>query len=155
VIGEAGLTVAVSVTGLAAVEIAVVVDFARPLAGVPAYDERVTSSRSLETLTADDFHDHRNTRFRVTGGASEVGPSAFELELVEVAEYPAASPGTFRSPFSVLFHGPLEPVLPQGIYRLEHERFGALELFIAPVGPQEPSAAGEKPRAMRYESVFG
>ena len=44
--------------------------------------------------------------------------------------------------------------MPQGVYRLEHERFGALELLIVPVGPDVP-APDEAPTAMRYEAVFG
>lgn len=32
--------------------------------------------------------------------------------------------------------------------------FGTLELFIVPVGPNEPEP-GAAPSAMRYESVFG
>jgi hypothetical protein len=54
----------------------------------------------------------------------------------------------------VLFNGPLEPVLPQGIYRLEHEQFGSVELFLVPVGPQTASP-GKAPTAMGYEAVFG
>ena len=51
-----------------------------------------------------------------------------------------------RVPFSVVFRGPLEPVLPQRIYRFEHDEFGSFELFIVPIGPDE---AG-----MQYEAVF-
>ncbi len=115
----------------------------------------MTDQRSLETLTAADFQNRRGARFRVTGGPAEGVPAAFEAELAEVTEYPATASGTFRAPFSVVFHGPLEPVLPQGIYRIEHERFGALDIFIVPVGPLAPAEPGAAPAAMRYEAVFG
>ena len=85
----------------------------------------------------------------------EGGPAvSFEAELVDVTEHAASADGSFRIPFSVLFHGPLEPVVPQGIYRLENEQLGTFELFIVPVGPSEPATRREAP-AMRYEAVFG
>ena len=58
----------------------------------------------------------------------------------------AASPSG-REPFSIVFRGPAEPVLPQRIYRFEHDALGAFDLFIVPIGPDE---AG-----MQYEAVFG
>jgi hypothetical protein len=74
--------------------------------------------------------------------------SALDLELVSVTPTPA-HPGDAhrRTPFSVVFRGPQEPVLPQRIYRLEHENLGTFELFIVPIGPDESG--------MQYEAVFG
>jgi hypothetical protein len=116
----------------------------------------VTSERSLETLTAGDFRDHRGTRFKLTGQSPEGGSAvSVEAELADVSESPPGPPGASRTPFSVVFHGPLKPVLPQGIYRLEHEHLGTLELFVVPIGPNEPSGDGQAPTAMRYEVVFG
>ena len=57
----------------------------------------------------------------------------------------SASVGT-RDPFSLVFHAPAEALHPQRIYRLEHERLGAMDLFLVPLGPE-----GD---AMRYEAVF-
>jgi hypothetical protein len=109
----------------------------------------------LETLTAKDFRDHRGTRLRLTAGSPEGGQSvSVEAKLAEVSEFTEAAQGTFRAPFSVLFHGPAEPVLPQGIYRLEGEDFGSVELFLVPVGPQAASP-DDAPAAMGYEAVFG
>jgi hypothetical protein len=116
----------------------------------------VPDDRSLQTLTAGDFRPYQNTRFRLTGGSPPSrSPASIEAELVEVTEQGASAPGTVRTPFSVLFHGPLEPVMPQGIYRVEHEQLGTMELFIVPVGPDGPSGPGQVPTAMRYEAVFG
>lgn len=112
----------------------------------------VPDDRSLQTLTAADFRGHQGTRFRLTG---EAPPGSIEAELVEVTEHAASAPGPFRAPFSVLFHGPLRPVLPQGTYRLEHEHLAPLDLFIVPIGPDEPGVPGQVPTAMRYEAVFG
>jgi hypothetical protein len=116
----------------------------------------VPDDRSLQTLTAGDFQPHQGTRFRLTGGPLPGrSPVTIETELTEVTEHGTSAPGFSRAPFSVLSHGPLEPVLPQGICRLEHEQLGTLELFIVPVGPDEPRAPGQAPTAMRYEAVFG
>jgi hypothetical protein len=115
----------------------------------------VSTDRSLETLTAEDFRGHQGTAFRMTGALQGGPPVVIDTELADVTEYPAPAPGTPRAPFAVVFHGPLQLVAPQGIYRVEHEQLGALELFIVPIGPDEPAAPGQAPTAMRYEAVFG
>jgi len=105
--------------------------------------------QSLETLTAADFRAITGTRFLLTGTSNTSGPSGpFEIELVEVGEHASGSRDGYRAPFSLLFHGPLTPVMPQAIYRVEHERLGAFGLFVVPVGPTPGGA-------MRYEVVFG
>lgn len=107
----------------------------------------MAEKRSLETLTAADFREFVGSRFRVGDVAGEGGlPDSFEVELVEVEELPGVKGGAFREPFSMVFRGPAEPVAPQRIYRLAAERFGEVEVFMVPLGPE----AG----AMRYEVVF-
>ena len=49
-------------------------------------------------------------------------------------------------PFTLLFRGPPQFVLPQRIYRFEHDTLGELNVFIVPVGR---TAAG-----VNYEAVF-
>lgn len=112
----------------------------------------MTRDRALEELTAEYFRDKRGTRFHLAGHGA---PEAFEVELAEITEFPAAPAGTSRTPFSVLFHGPLEPVLPQGIYHLEHEQFRLPGLFIVPIGPANPAEPGQAATSMQYEAVFG
>lgn len=117
----------------------------------------VADERSLEALTAADFRDVLGTRFLLTASPPDGGPRvSFQAELANVTEDANGNPEASRAPFSLLFHGPLDPVLPQGIYRLEQERFGAIELFIVPIGPAEPAGSAEpaKALAMRYEAVF-
>ena len=80
----------------------------------------------LEALTADDFAPHLHERFAL---------SPLELELVEVT-------GAGGRPFTLVFRGPGEPLLPQRIHRLEHPVLGALDLFLVPIGPG------------RYEAIF-
>lgn len=91
----------------------------------------------LDKLTAATFAEHLHEPFRLDGGAA----GGLVLELAEVSEAPDGA-----RPFSVVFLGPGEPVLPQRIHRLEHEALGALELFIVPIGRD---AAG-----VRYQAVF-
>ena len=68
----------------------------------------------------------------------------FQVQLVEVTEMPGTPSN--RKPFSVVFLGPGEPVLPQCIYTLEHEKIGPLDLFLVPLGPFRDG--------MKYEAVF-
>jgi hypothetical protein len=49
-------------------------------------------------------------------------------------------------PFSILLRGPAEPVLPQGIFRLEHPRLGAADVFFVPIGRDD--------RGTAYEAIF-
>lgn len=86
--------------------------------------------------------------------SSSSGPISIAVEVGEVAELPQPAGGRFRAPFSVVFHGPPEPVLPQGMYRLENEQFGGTELFLVPIGP-EVAQSPDRPTAMRYQAVFG
>jgi hypothetical protein len=77
------------------------------------------------------------------------------LELSEVTEASHPPVGSFRAQFAVVFHGHLEPVIPQGSYRLEHDQLGTLELFLVPIGPDNLTDPGQDAQAMRYEAVFG
>ena len=95
----------------------------------------------IRTLTVETFAELAGDRF-----ALRVGPDAtLELELIE-ANPLGAGPGRGRTPFSVLFRGPLAPVMPQRIYRLAHETLGSRELFIVPIGPRDGG--------MVYEAIF-
>jgi hypothetical protein len=94
----------------------------------------------LQDLKPASFSEHLNTPFRL---ALQGGPIDLELYDVKVHE---PHPGPRADPFSVFFRGPRSPVLPQGIYRLEHEKLGTLEIFLVPVGPDG--------KGMGYEAVF-
>ncbi len=98
--------------------------------------------RMLERLTLNDFFERVGEEFRV---ADRDAPVA--LVLVETTDLSRAdAPGPRRSPFSLIFRGPFQPVLPQRIWPLEHAALGRLEVFLVPIGPD---GAG-----MRYEAVF-
>src|SRR5260370_42127232 len=97
----------------------------------------MTNGPSLEMLTAADFREIKGSRFRLTMESSEPGRDAtFELELADVTEVARGAAGSSRKPFSLLFHGPLEPVLPQRIYRLDHDNLGVLETVHRPGRPR-------------------
>jgi uncharacterized protein DUF6916 len=75
--------------------------------------------------------------------------SIVDLELASVTPGSVTpnDAGQRREPFSIVFRGPLEPLLPQRSYPFEHDELGSFELFIVPIGPDE---AG-----MQYQAVFG
>ena len=66
-----------------------------------------------------------------------------ELLLEDVSElkvYPR------QEVFSVVFRGPNEAFLGQGMQSLQHETMGRIELFLVPIG--------QEPEGYRYEAVF-
>jgi hypothetical protein len=101
----------------------------------------------LDRLTADSFEPAVGQTFVLDGG--EAG--ALELELLESRlhdpDVPAEDSSGARAPFSLLFRGPVEPVLPQRIYHVEHVSVGAIDIFIVPVGQDATGTT--------YEAVFG
>jgi len=69
------------------------------------------------------------------------------VEAVETTEPGGTGPaGQHRNQFSLVFRGPVEPVLPQATYDVGHDELGHLDLFLVPIGPDD---AG-----MRYQAVF-
>ena len=99
----------------------------------------------LETFTAETFAPHVGTTFRLYPDESH----GLDVELVTVTNpgaQTAASEQPRRIPFSLVFRGPGNFVLPQRIYRIEHAAIGTFDLFLVPIGPDQ---AG-----MRYEAIF-
>lgn len=95
-----------------------------------------------EKLTEENFAHHLNTKFFTSMGEIRV-----ELELAEVKGYRTEheeQQGMER--FSIFFNGPTEPLLPQGLYSMDHERMGSFEIFIVPISPSQ--------NGVRYEAVF-
>lgn len=72
-----------------------------------------------------------------------------DLELVSATVLgPRNTRGNLkRVPFSLVFRaGSPGFYLPQRIYRVEHEKFGAVDMFLVPIGPDE--------KGMRFEAIF-
>jgi hypothetical protein len=100
----------------------------------------------LDRLTADTFTPAVGDTFALDAGdAGHLHVELVEARLQRPGE-PAADEAGARAPFSLLFRGPAEPVLPQQIYRLEHESIGPLEIFIVPVSHDQSGTI--------YEAVF-
>jgi len=94
----------------------------------------------LESLRVESFSEHKGSGFRMLAGEN----LAIELTLADVT--PLGNSGV-REAFSLIFHAAAgAPILPQRIYRLEHDALGALDLFVVPLGP--------KGGAFRYEVIF-
>ncbi len=68
---------------------------------------------------------------------------SIETKLVEVSEQKLTDR---QEMFSILFRGPTEALLEQGIYRLQQERTGDFELFLTPVRQDE--------QGFYYEAAF-
>lgn len=74
----------------------------------------------------------------------------YDVALADVVDLSAGKrlpPAGMRTPFSLVFRGPRDTYLPQGLYRMEHAELGALDIFLVPV---QPDAEGSL-----YEAVFG
>jgi len=95
----------------------------------------------LAEATAGDFLPHLATGFTVMSGPDRVAI----LELREATEL-APGEGGRRPPFSLIFFGPTDPALQQGIYALSHAELGDFEIFLVPVGANRESR--------RYQAIF-
>jgi hypothetical protein len=79
-----------------------------------------------ENFTAETFSPHVDSTFKIADGP--------ELKLETVNELGEAHEEAKRAPFSIIFRGPPEPLLPQQIYSFEHKEIGSFDAFIVPVG---------------------
>lgn len=101
----------------------------------------------LEQFTLDTFAPRVGEAFR----AHIPARSPMEMVLESVAEIPVSGwrpdeSADHRKPFSLLFLGSPDVVLPQATYPFEHEALGTFEIFIVPVG--------RTARGVTYEAVF-
>jgi hypothetical protein len=93
----------------------------------------------VDELTKENLSENLNTKFRLPLPDEKF----VELELVKVLEHPSPAQ---QEMFSIFFSSSREFFLPQGTYRLEHERLGTSDIFLVPVGQDEGG--------FRYEAVF-
>ena len=94
-------------------------------------------------LVFEDFADRVGEVFVV--GEKEF--PAIPLTLAEAEPLPPRrGPEGMRPPFSLVFLGKDPRVLPQRLYRLEHEEMGALAIFLVPVGKDAEGVS--------YQAVF-
>jgi hypothetical protein len=73
-----------------------------------------------------------------------------EVDLIKVSGTPASSNGRLDSlgdrPFSLIFRGPMSPILFQKIHTVSHEKLGEHLIFLVPIGPDGIGIC--------YEAVF-
>ena len=100
----------------------------------------------LGDLTIEHFSDRIGEPFPIQGQLPDGEPVTVELSLAE-ADALDPDPGSAgRLPFSLVFTGPMELMLSQGIHRLEHTQLGVLEIFLVPIQPTDGQA--------RYQAIF-
>ena len=100
----------------------------------------------LDKLAVDTFADRVGDHFPIRLDAEH----SLDIVLDSVTDLASTThprPVGMREPFTLLFRGPRERVLLQGVYRLEHAELGPLDIFLVPI---EPDANGP-----RYEAIFG
>lgn len=92
----------------------------------------------MADLTHEEFSRHANSKFQVQADENTV-----EVDLIEVSElkvYPQ------QEEFTILFRGPSDVFLDQGVRSFKHNQMGEFELFIVPI---KQDAEG-----FYYEAVF-
>lgn len=70
-------------------------------------------------------------------------PNPLSITLTNIVEHAKTER---QEVFSLFFHGPSDIYLEQRTYRLKHQEFGELEIFLVPVGKDKDG--------FEYESVF-
>ena len=90
-------------------------------------------------FTIDTFSGHVNTKFLMHYGDSKTA----ELELTSVKDV-GSSPRQIQ--ISLLFQGPDNVPIAQGIYTLEHDKLGALDIFLVPIGKDA--------KGVQYQAIF-
>lgn len=100
----------------------------------------------LDTFTIDTFRRHLGEEFHIA--VRQDGNLTVRLSSAEdLSERSGAGIGSSRrTPFSLLFHGPVENYLRQGTYLIRHDAIGEFPLFLVPLGPEQGR--------MRYEAIF-
>jgi hypothetical protein len=75
---------------------------------------------------------HRRTYVPLIGSDFRIlRPGAGTLHVKLIQAKPLPSPG---ETFSLLFRGPAQSGVAEGVYQVEHPRLGAFHLFLGPVG---------------------
>ena len=92
-----------------------------------------------EFFTIDMFSGHVGTKFLMHCGESQTA----ELELQSVRDVGSSAR---QQQFSLVFLGPENAPLAQGIYRVGHDALGELSLFLVPIGKDNSGVS--------YEAVF-
>ena len=84
----------------------------------------------LDKLQRSDFEQLVGQEFSLATEGKEL-----PLRLLEASRLGPTSGNPERAPFALLFRGPNDPPLNQGIFEFNHPEIGALSLFLVPIGP--------------------
>ena len=95
----------------------------------------------VEPLRDADFAPHVGKQFRFAGV-----PVTLRLASIDVRPG-GAMPGAARAPFTLIFHGPVGEILPEGLHRAEIQDGPTLEFYLMPI---HTVAAGRQ----EYQAVF-
>ena len=93
----------------------------------------------LAQLKPTMLADYVGAEFDVLDDPSRV----LRLTLTNVVEHVKTE---HQEVFSLFFHGPSDPFVPQGIHKLKHSALGEFELFLVPVGRDKDG--------FEYEAAF-
>mgnify|MGYP006966916121 CR=1 FL=1 len=103
----------------------------------------------IDVLNKEQFEAHLGSVFHVERPQA----GAIGLKLEEITDQsrfaaldPTGKPIGHQNPFSLVFTGPKEPLLPQSLYALCHPEMGELTLFLKPFH--------QTPEAVYYEVVI-
>ena len=80
-----------------------------------------------EKITHENFSGHLNALFRI-----EVAETSLELELVEVEVGKPIDP-SLSEPFTLIFLGPKDSILAEGIHNVSNDDAGSFDLYIIPI----------------------
>ena len=80
-----------------------------------------------EEFTLEMFSDKVNTTFQMHYGGSQTAA----LELISATDV-GSTPRQMQ--FSLIFRGPESAPIYQGVYRVDHDTLGPLDLFLVPIG---------------------
>lgn len=95
----------------------------------------------LDNVTKETFEPRQGETFKLTD--EEAGEIALELAEVRGTGLDGKAA---REQFSLHFHGPREPLMPQRIYRLENATAGAMDIFLVPIARDDEGTT--------YEAIF-
>lgn len=101
-------------------------------------------------FTHATFAPHVGDRFVTTGDGAPLALELVEARRIALKPMDGRALGRSgfvrRDPFALLFRGPHERPLPQGLRPFTHPALGTFELHIVPVGPGETG--------LLYEAIF-
>ena len=107
-----------------------------------------TGTSTLDRTSAAIFERHVGSAFRIVAGSAGA-PHLVHLTRVTRLQSITWANGEAREStpaFSLIFRGPVGPVLGQDTYLVKHSHLGEFPLFLVPIGPNQA--------AVRYEAVF-